>query len=197
MSLSEFEFIDPFPKTFQILKCRVNLPHEEIAQWCKDMLAGFNGDYTSYHFMELNDHKLNHRADWYPEFSAMAIGAAELFLENIGVPVDPNKDKNFGAWWSVYKEGDRHILHTHPKCLVAGTYYPYASESSSAIRYRSPMGTLLTMADPRKEEQVVWHVNRPETGTMNLWSPWLEHEVLPQKKIEEGEERVAISFNYG
>ena len=196
MSLSEFEFIDPFPKTFQILQTRVNLDHVEIAQWCRDTLAGFNGDYTSYHYRELNEHKLEHRAEWYRDFSEMAQNGARIFLQNLGVNPDHVYNGSFFVWWSVYKEGDKHVLHNHPKSLVAGTYYPHAGESSSVIRYRSPMCTLMAMADPRPEEESMYNL-KPETGMMNFWSPWLDHEVIQQGPVAEGDERVAISFNYG
>ncbi len=194
--LTDVEFIDPFPKTFQILKCQVDLPHEEIAQWCRDMLAGFNGDYTSYFWLELNDHKLKNRADWYPRFEELMIQGAEMFLSNIGVEVEPERHRKFGAWWSVYKEGDRHTTHNHPKALVAGTYYPHASPTATKIRYRSPMAPIITMSELRNEGSQLYDV-KPTTGMANFWSPWLDHEILPQGPVEEGDERVAISFNYG
>lgn len=194
--LKDFEFIDPFPKTFQILQYQVDLPHAEIAEWCRDMLKGFEGQYTSYFHIELNDHKLNNRAPWYREFSELMIEGAELFLTNIGVEVNIERHRKFGAWWSVYKEGDRHTTHNHPRALVAGTYYPYADEHSAKIRYRSPMNTIVTMCDPRPTESQLYDV-KPETGMVNFWSTWLDHEILPQGPVEEGKERVAVSFNYG
>lgn len=192
--LSDFEFIDPFPKTFQILQYKVDLPHEEIAQWCRDMLAGFNGDYTSYFFQELNDHKLRNRAPWYRDLEKIMIEGSHMFLDNIGAEYDKKRSR-VGAWWSVYKQGDRHQMHNHPKSLVAGTYYPHASEKSSKIRYRSPCYSLLTMCETRPDIHNLYDV-KPETGMINFWSPWLDHEVLPQGPVEEGDERVAISFNY-
>lgn len=200
--LNDIEFVDPFPKTFRILQTRVDLPHAEIAQWCKDTLEagkgedGFRGQYTSYFYPELNEFKLHNRAPWYPEFRQLMIEGAELFLTHIGAQIDIKRHRKVGAWWSVYKEGDRHQMHNHPNCLVAGTYYPHASKASTKIRYRSPMYPLITMSDLRAENTQLFDV-KPETGMMNFWSPWLDHEILPQAPVEEGDERVAISFNYG
>ena len=57
--IREFSFKDPFPKDITILTTSVDLPHREIAEFCKDSLQeSFKGRYTSYFDTKLNTHKL-------------------------------------------------------------------------------------------------------------------------------------------
>lgn len=190
MMINHFEFRNLWPTP--LLKTRVELPHEEISDYVREKFVGFD-EYTSYYNEDFNAHikqMLPHRE----LMERCMIRGGDLFLKerNYGVP-----EEKLSYWFSVYNEADDHCLHTHPNTLIAGTYYPYADDMSAPIRFRSP--TLVTQmhSEPRIEPDDLYHNHEPHTGDMLFWPSWLEHEVRPQKRVDDCKSRVAISFNFG
>lgn len=190
MMINHFEFRNLWPTP--LLKTRVELPHEEISDYVREKFVGFD-EYTSYYNEDFNAHikqMLPHRE----LMERCMIRGGDLFLKerNYGVP-----EEKLSYWFSVYNEADDHCLHTHPNTLIAGTYYPYADDMSAPIRFRSP--TLVTQmhSEPRIEPDDLYHNHEPNTGDMLFWPSWLEHEVRPQKRVDDCKSRVAISFNFG
>ena len=173
-----------------MLKTTVDLPHERISDYVRKWL-GPSREYTSYYDADLNA-KLKEYLPARPQMEAAMKNAAELYLKNRGYNCEPHLD----YWFSVYNTGDDHILHTHPKALVAGTYYPYADGNSAKIRYRHPAATVISHAELQMQDEL-FYTHYPKTGDMNLWPSWLEHEVRPQPIVDEDKARIAISFNYG
>ena len=174
-----------------MLSTTVDLPHEQISKYLRERLHG-DRDYTSYYDADFN----NALKENLPAREAMELAmksAAQLYLDNIRYKCREHLD----YWFSVYREGDDHILHTHPKAVVAGTYYPYADENSAKIRYRHPAATTIMHALPDADQSGLFHTHYPKTGDMNLWPSWLEHEVRPQPVVDPEKTRIAISFNYG
>lgn len=174
-----------------MLKTTVDLPHDRISHYIRKWL-GPSVNYTSYYDNDLNK-KLIEYLPGREQMEKSMKDAAELYLSNMGYQCDDH----LSYWFSVYNTGDDHILHTHPKAVVAGTYYPYADENSTKIRYRHPAATTISHAVPDADMSNLFYTHYPRTGDMNLWPSWLEHEVRPQKIIEPETARIAISFNYG
>ncbi len=196
--IREFSFKDPFPKDINILTTDVELPHQEIAQFCKESLKdSFDDAYTSYFNNDLNNHKLNQRMPYWEDLKKCIKAGAVMFLENQGVAHNKYADM-VHAWWSVYREYDFHTFHNHPKCCVAGTYYPYADEQSCPLVFKSPLYTIAGMSEPSPDRCAGWlHRVKPKTGMMLFWNPWLEHQIGPQGPQTGEFERTAISFNFG
>ena len=173
-----------------IMKCHVDLPHKEIADYCRKRLHE-HGHYTSYFDHKFNDHmKLN-----FPYRNALEStlkAAGKLFAQERQIETEPQ----FDYWFSVYWEGTDHVLHTHPGTVAAGTYYPHGDDDSTKIRFRHPAATLLSHAEPCNDDEM-FYTHYPKTGELNCWPSWLEHEVRPQGKVDPQNSRVAISFNYG
>jgi len=190
MMINHFEFRNLWPTP--LLKTRVELPHEEISDYVREKFVGFD-EYTSYYNEDFNTH-IKHMLPHRELMERCMIRGGDLFLKerNYGVP-----EEKLSYWFSVYNEADDHCLHTHPNTLIAGTYYPYADDMSAPIRFRSP--TLVTQmhSEPRIEPDDLYHNHEPNTGDMLFWPSWLEHEVRPQKRVDDCKSRVAISFNFG
>lgn len=174
-----------------IMKCFVSLPHEEIADFVRSELKNF-GCYTSYFDKGYNDHMKRH-VPWRMALENCMKSAGHLFATERKIKTD---ERAFDYWFSVYWEGEDHVLHTHPGTVSAGTYYPYADENSTKIRYKHPAGTLLSHAEVFNGDEVFYE-HYPKTGELNVWPSWLEHEVRPQPPVDPEKTRVAISFNYG
>ena len=196
--IREFSFKDPFPKDITILTTSVDLPHREIAEFCKDSLKeSFKGRYTSYFDSKLNSHKLTNRMPHWRQLERCITVGAKMFLDEQEVDSGRYQD-HVSAWWSVYNEHDFHTFHTHPKSCVAGTYYPYADEESCPLVFKSPLYVTAGMCEPNSERCSGWqHRIKPETGMMLFWNPWLEHQIGPQGPQTGEFQRTAISFNFG
>ena len=186
--ITHFKFEQHF--VTPIMKCQVNLPHAEIAQYCREKLRDF-GKYTSYYDEKFNEQmkeNLPHRRS----LEQCLRTAGKLFTEERGIKTN----HTLGYWFSVYTTGKDHILHTHPGATTAGTYYPHGDEKSSKIRFRHPAATLISHAETPNEDEL-FYAHYPKTGELNCWPSWLEHEVRPQGEVDFEHSRVAISFNYG
>lgn len=186
--ITDFRFEQYFVTPF--MKCQVNLPHAEIAQYCRKRLKEY-GEYTSYFddkFNEQMKENLPHRRS----LENCLKSAGRLFAEERGIKTDPMLQ----YWFSVYWTGENHVLHTHPGTITAGTYYPHGDEKSTKIRFRHPAATLLSHAEPTNPSEL-FYTHYPKTGELNCWPNWLEHEVRPQGEVDPEQTRVAISFNYG
>jgi uncharacterized protein (TIGR02466 family) len=190
MMINHFEMRNLWPTP--ILKTRVDLPHEEIANHVREKFSGWD-EYTSFYNSEFNDHITN-SMPYRSQMRRAMVAGGDLFLKerNYGVP-----EEKLSFWFSVYDKNDDHCLHTHPNTLIAGTYYPYADEHSAPIRFRSPNLVTQMHSEPRIEPDGLFHNHHPSTGDMLFWPAWLEHEVRPQKEVEDGKTRIAISFNFG
>lgn len=180
----EHHFVTP------ILKCMVDLPHKEIADFCRAELKKY-GNYTSYFDADFNRH-MKENVPWRIALENTLKSAGSMFATERGI----HTESVFDYWFSVYWTGEDHTLHTHPGAVAAGTYYPYADENSTKIRFRHPAGTLISHSEPMNDNEVFYN-HYPRTGELNCWPSWLEHEVRPQKIVDPDQTRVAISFNYG
>jgi uncharacterized protein (TIGR02466 family) len=173
-----------------IMKCQVNLPHAEIAQYCRDKLQNY-GHYTSYFDRDFNEH-MKENFPYRLALESCLTAAGKMFADERSIETEPVMD----YWFSVYWTGEDHVLHTHPGTVTAGTYYPHGDEKSTKIRFRHPAATLLSHAEPMNDKEV-FYTHYPKTGELNCWPSWLEHEVRPQGEVDPAQSRVAISFNYG
>lgn len=173
-----------------IMKCQVNLPHAEIANFCRKKLSQ-HGTYTSYFDKEFNEH-MKHLCPYRNALENCLRAVGKLYADERKIETEPQ----FDYWFSVYWSGEDHVLHTHPGTVVAGTYYPHGDEKSTKIRFRHPAATLLSHAEPCNDEEM-FYTHYPKTGELNCWPSWLEHEVRPQGEVDPEQTRVAISFNYG
>ena len=177
-----------------IIVGKADLPHSEIEAYVREMMDSHNA-YTSYYDNEYNQ-KI---AKDLPHKQAMEAEMTQLCVEYLKMRNAPSRiweDVKPFYWFSIYQEGDSHCLHNHPGAAVAGTYYPYADEESVPIRYRHPAGNLVEMSEPKFTHET-WHFHRPTTGEMNVWPPWLEHQVGTQSAVDPSKARIAISFNFG
>lgn len=175
----------------QIMKSRLELDHKRIEDFVHDHLDNYR-DYTSYFNKEYNDHMVE-RSPHRRELEDRLLTLCRAYGRFVrGVNYDRNVD-SVKWWYSVYREGDNHELHNHPQCTLAGTYYVFADEESSEIRYKSPYAWT-NMIDRELDDGEVFARYKPETGDVLVWPPWLDHQVPTQKKCERP--RIAISFNY-
>lgn len=171
---------------------RCDIPHKDIELYVREKMRE-QGSYTSYY-----DHQLNKEiVEGLPHRAAMESAMTEIsleFLELRGADISKYEQVKPWYWFSVYKSGAEHCLHVHPSTCVAGTYYPYADDNSAPIRFRNPNNTLISMSEPWASND--WYFHYPTTGDINVWPPWLEHQIRPKDSVPEEEARIAISFNF-
>lgn len=175
-----------------MLKTTVDLPHEEIAEFLREQFDGWGKAYTSFYDNRFNDH-LKSGLPHAGKLEEVMTLAGHMFAKERGYSPEPKLD----YWFSVYQTGDEHNVHTHPQALVAGTYYPYADDNSTKIRYHNPSSVAISHTEVSIPPEQLMLDHYPTTGEMNLWPAWLQHEVRPQKPVDPSEARIAISFNYG
>jgi uncharacterized protein (TIGR02466 family) len=205
MMITNFSFINPFPRQCEIMECDVDLKHEVIADWTRAQLGEIE-HYTSYFDPKFNDSMMSQmplRRDLHDVINK----ACRTYAIERNMPrefVDYAEENGPTWWFSQYYNGERHSLHNHPRALVAGTYYPYADEQSCTLNFRHPAGLLLMMAAPwetnergGKHEDSGFYRHQPKTGQMLLWPSWMEHDIGPQDPVPREKSRIAISFNWG
>jgi len=178
-----------------IIMGKADLPHAEIERYVR-VAMDTHGSYTSYYDADFNREitkNMPHREAMEAEMTEMAID----YLKMRQAPERIWKGVKPWYWFSVYQEGNSHTLHNHPGSAVAGTYYPYADENSVPIRFKHPSGNLIQMSEPKYGDQQCWHFHHPRTGDLNVWPPWLEHQIGRQGPVDHDKARIAISFNFG
>lgn len=178
-----------------LLKTKASLDHKEIELYIRKCLAQ-NDSYTTYYDQDYNKQVIAGLPQREEIESQMKFLATE-YLKMRGAPSRIWENGTLGYWFSVYKEGDSHTLHNHPSSAVAGTYYPYADDSSVPIRFKHPAGNLLQMSEPWGDALHIWHWEAPKTGDMNVWPCWLEHQIGTQGPTTDDTARIAVSFNFG
>lgn len=177
-----------------IMVGKADLPHAEIEAYVREKMDSHNA-YTSYYDDDYNKEiveGLPHREAMEAEMRMLSV----QYLKMRGAPQRIWVDVKPYYWFSIYQEGDSHCLHNHPGAAVAGTYYPYADENSVPIRFRHPALNLIEMSEPRFKAEH-WHFHYPKTGDLNVWPPWLEHQIGTQGPVDHDKARIAISFNFG
>lgn len=100
-------------------------------------------------------------------------------------------------WVNVLDPLGGHSGHTHPGCVVSGTFYVAMPPDAGGLLFEDPRLPLMMNAPSRQaharpDRQISASVV-PAPGTLLLWESWLRHEVpvnLSQQK------RISISFNY-
>ncbi len=189
----EFERVGLFHAP--ILKAKADLDHKEIELYVRSCLSQ-KESYTSYYDQKFNE-EIIAGLPQREELESQMKQLATEYLKLRGAPSRVWEKPTLGYWFSVYKEGDSHTLHNHPGSAVAGTYYPYADESSVPIRFKHPAGNLIQMSEPWNEADVIWHWVSPTSGDMNVWPSWLEHQIGTQGPVDEQRSRIAVSFNFG
>lgn len=177
-------------------KENTELPHAEIASYIRKAFSDF-GAYTSYYDSKFNEkllHELPHKEEVDRQMHAMCVD----YLKSRGAGPHVWKNRKVNVWVSIYAEGESHTLHNHPNAVVAGTYYPYADEDSVQIRYKNPSCNLVQMVDTWLDaaSPELWHFHSPRTGNMNVWPPWLEHQIGRQGPVPDNRSRIAMSFNF-
>ena len=177
-----------------IMLGKADLPHAEIEAHVRSKMDEHDA-YTSYY-----DEKFNQEIKKdLPHKEAMEAEMTELSIDYLKMRQAPEriwKGVRPFYWFSIYQEGDSHCLHNHPGAAVAGTYYPYADENSVPIRFRHPSLNLIEMSEPKFNDEN-WHFHHPRTGDLNVWPPWLEHQIGTQGPVDHDKARIAISFNFG
>ena len=174
---------------------RSGIGHMAIEDYVRENINAF-GEYTSYHDKDFND-QLQGGQQFRKEMEEDMIKLSRQFLRARGADEQTIDRCKLGYWYSMYYAGQDHHLHTHPCAKVAGTYYPYANERSSTIRFRNPSNTIIQHAENWSDKShYTEHHHQPVSGDMLVWPCWLEHEVRIEKNVKSGEERIAISWNY-
>lgn len=197
--ITDFEFVQPFVVSNTILTLQTSLEHDLIADYFRKRLLP-EGKYTTYFDEDWNKSVMS-EMPYREQFKDTVATAFDLWCKERGYtdynPDQPRWDakENFFDWVSVWRQGDHHIAHNHPRALVAGTYYPYADEASCKTAYFPSDWTIVSMAEPSLDHDATHHKIRPVTGMMNLWPAWMTHAIGPQGPQESGKERCAISFN--
>lgn len=203
--ITDFNFINPFPRQCEIMECNVDINHEVIANWTRDQLGQTEG-YTSYFDPEFNEQMVG-QMPLRETLHNIINQACLTYAQERNMPYEfcEHAHKEGPKWWfSQYYDGERHTLHNHPRALIAGTYYPYADEQSCTLNFRHPSGLMLMMAAPwetnRKgddREDSAYYRHQPKTGQLLLWPSWMEHDIGPQQRVPRETSRIAISFNWG
>lgn len=178
-----------------ILMGKCDIPHKEIELHVREKMMA-QDTYTSYYDAKLNQEitrELPHRE----AMEKVMRDISMEFLEMRGGDLTRYAKTKPSYWFSVYTTNEEHCLHVHPRTHVAGTYYPYADEDSSPIRFRCPYSTAQHMGEPHAAATKDWHFHYPRTGEINVWPPWLEHQIRPNNNVDESRARIAISFNFG
>lgn len=188
--IKNFEYLNLFP--IPVMVVDADLPHKEIADYARKKVSSIDS-YTSYYEKELNK-SLCEQMPSGKKFKELVERLGRDFARHNQYQRELNL--NLSWWFSVYGGGNEHCLHIHPGAMISGTYYAYSDEDSVPIRFRAPhythaMATSLGVLS----ENAVWHFVNPKEGQILLWPSWLEHQVGKQPPVDEGRERVAISFN--
>ena len=174
---------------------RSQIGHMAVEDYVREKINGF-GDYTSYHDQNFNTEMAlgqPFRKEMEKEMTIMS----RYFLRARGANEERIQQGRVNYWYSMYYAGQDHHLHTHPRAMCAGTYYPYSNERSSSIQFRNPSSTLICHAETWSEKHLpADHHHQPVSGDMLVWPCWLEHEVRVERNVREDEERIAISWNY-
>jgi len=174
---------------------RSEIGHMAIEDYVREKINGF-GDYTSYHDTDFNK-EMSIGQPFRKEMEEDMTALSHYFLRARGADEYEIAQGKVQYWYSMYYAGQDHHLHTHPRAMCAGTYYPYANERSSPIKFRHPSTTIIGHAEswsPKSRD--AGHNHNPTTGDMLVWPCWLEHEVRVERNVREDEERIAISWNY-
>ena len=173
----------------------MSIDNTQIELYVRDSLEQID-EYTTYYNNDFNK-KVVEGMPFKDIFENAAISMCRDFLEMRNAPMEKYEGAKLYYWFSVYTTGESHCLHQHPSTAVAGTYYPYADEDSTPIRFRNPASDVVMMSEPYAKPDLIRWDHRPETGDILVWPPWLEHQVGAQKEIPYSRARIAISFNYG
>lgn len=184
-----------------ILEVQLNLDHSTIADYFRIQIPP-GARYTTYFDKEWNANVMNEMPyrQTFLEccYNAFHLWCQERKYENYDPKQDHwNPSLAYFDWVSVWREGDHHVPHNHPRSLVAGTYYPYADEHSCPTNYQCAENSLIAMAEPSLPYEAHYYRQQAQTGFLYLWPAWMTHQIGPQRTQEEGKERVAISFNMG
>jgi uncharacterized protein (TIGR02466 family) len=169
----------------------VFLPHELIATDVIKHCDSLN-HYTTFHHEQATE-------EWFSRMPAKKyfIEAVENLVHQY-LEVTGRKEARRGirirAWGSVWREGQVHMSHMHPHCIIAGTYYPQADDSSAPITFECPWDGYC-MADTIDIKRLEYK-HQPQTGDLLMWPAWLRHRVGVQREPKRvTRPRVAISFN--
>jgi uncharacterized protein (TIGR02466 family) len=100
-------------------------------------------------------------------------------------------------WVNVLDPLGGHSGHTHPGCVVSGTFYVAMPPDSGGLLFEDPrlplmMNAPTRQAHARPDRQISASVT-PAPGTLLLWESWLRHEVPVNLSQDQ---RISISFNY-
>ena len=197
--INDFKFKYPFVQSNMILQIDLNLDHEAIAHYFR-LEVTEQTNYTTYFDKEWNAHvmrKMPYRQKFLEAcYTGFDLWCKERKYEGYD-PADPQWDprNNYGDWVSVWREGNHHVPHNHPRALVAGTYYPYADEHSCPTNYQPSDHSLIAMSEPALPYESYYYRQQPVTGTLYLWPAWMTHQIGPQREQAHGKERVAVSLN--
>lgn len=173
-----------------LVRTVLKVPHEEIAEYCMKVVDESEA-YTTYHDPSLNKKFLQNFPNKEQFEAALSRAADEFAARTQRTPFARGGGHRLNYWCSVYREGDFHDSHIHPRSLISGTYYPQTSGESAAITFEAPY-TARTMHDTLDKRALVFDY-KPQSGDCLLWPSWMDHRVGRQGKTNVP--RIAISFN--
>tara|TARA_Y100001972_G_C7633253_1_gene317905 strand:- start:466 stop:1068 length:603 start_codon:yes stop_codon:yes gene_type:complete len=181
------KLIDMFPVT--VNRVVLDLDHKAIAEYTLQHEKEHNWSrYTTFHDMKLN-------ASWKQNLPQRKELEENIFEAGRHLAKQTKRkfqhDWWIGYWVSIYRKGDDHGSHNHPRCMLSGTYWPQIGPKGSSITLEAPWKSHI-MHDTIPPDHV--HVNyRPNAGDCMIWPAWIDHRI--HKQPDDDIERIAISFN--
>ena len=184
---------DIFKTPIKIFDFNINL--KEIEQWAfnyksngkvNSNIGGFQSDLVDIeNTPELND------------FVKRVTTESIEFSKALGI-----YDANFLStlWININGKGHTNDIHSHPKCLISGVFYPgtYYHENMGDLVFVNPASDLLKIDYDFSHKEYTnynspkWLI-KPESGKVILFPSFLNHLVRPN--LNEDFLRLSISFN--
>ena len=112
---------------------------------------------------------------------AKIIGCEKVFLDNIWLNVNRNKDYN--------------MLHDHPNSVVSGIFYVKVPENSGELIFSNENLIRfypLKIKEYNKYNSQIWKFE-PKENTLYLFPSWIKHMVSSNFT---NEERISLAFNF-
>jgi uncharacterized protein (TIGR02466 family) len=154
--------------------------------------------------MKESDHKgRSNRLGWnsdpklfsLPVFAPLAEAALSVFSSAIGECRKEEISFSLSAWANVHNLGGYNVLHTHPGCLMSGSFYLSLPEGSGPLIFDDPRPgvhhNMHVFNGPYPNASMPFVVE-PRVGQLIVFPSWLGHFVEPHLNKNN---RICIAMN--
>jgi uncharacterized protein (TIGR02466 family) len=130
-----------------------------------------------------------------PVFAPLAEAALSVFSSAIGECRKDELKFSLSAWANVHNPGGYNVLHTHPGCVMSGSFYLSLPEGSGPLIFDDPRPGIqhnMHLFNGPYPNACMPFVVEPRVGQLIVFPSWLGHLVEPHlSKIN----RICIAMN--